>query len=151
MSNPITVLLVDDHEVVRQGVLFFLESLADFEVVGEAGSGSAAVKLAEETVPDVVLMDLVMPEMDGVEVTRLVKNIISRTQIVVLTSYHEDEFIFPALQAGAISYMLKDIRMEELADVIRRAADGAVTAGLARAHMQPGVKAAFRAAGWRWR
>ena len=127
MNKPITVLLVDDHEVVRQGVRFFLEAHADFVVVGEAESGKAAIKLAEEHVPDVVLMDLVMPEMDGVEATRQVKNISPRTQVVVLTSYHEDEHIFPALQAGAISYILKDIRMEELADAIKRAAHDEVT------------------------
>ena len=127
MNKPITVLLVDDHEVVRQGVRFFLEAHSDFVVVGEAESGKAAVKLAEEHIPDVVLMDLVMPEMDGVEATRQVKNISPRTQVVVLTSYHEDEHIFPALQAGAISYILKDIRMEELADAIKRAAHNEVT------------------------
>jgi DNA-binding NarL/FixJ family response regulator len=127
MSKPITVILVDDHEVVRQGVRFFLEAHSDFAVVGEAESGKAAVKLAEEHIPDVVLMDLVMPEMDGVEATRQVKNVSPRTQVVVLTSYHEDEHIFPALQAGAISYILKDIRMEELADAIKRAAHDEVT------------------------
>ena len=127
MNKPITVLLVDDHEVVRQGVRFFLEAHSDFVVVGEAESGKAAVKLAEEHAPDVVLMDLVMQEMDGVEATRQVKNISPRTQVVVLTSYHEDEHIFPALQAGAISYILKDIRMEELADAIKRAAHDEVT------------------------
>ena len=88
MNKPITVLLVDDHEVVRQGVRFFLEAHSDFVVVGEAESGKAAIRLAEEHVPDVVLMDLVMPEMDGVEATRQVKNISPRTQVVVLTSYH---------------------------------------------------------------
>jgi len=126
MNKPISVLLVDDHEVVRQGVRFFLETLAEFEVVGEAESGREAVKLAEEHIPDVVLMDLVMPEMDGVEATRRVKTVSPRTQIVVLTSYHEDEHIFPALQAGAISYILKDIKMEQLADTIQRAARGEV-------------------------
>ena len=127
MNKPITVLLVDDHEVVRQGVRFFLEAHSDFVVVGEAESGKTAIKLTEEHVPDVVLMDLVMPEMDGVEATRQVKNISPRTQVVVLTSYHEDEHIFPALQAGAISYILKDVRMEEVADAIKRAAHDEVT------------------------
>ena len=127
MNKPITVLLVDDHAVVRQGVRFFLESQEEFEVVGEAESGETAVQLATEQIPDVVLMDLVMPEMYGVEATRQVKKISPRSQIVVLTSYHDDEYIFPALQAGAISYILKDIRMEELADAIRRAAHDEVT------------------------
>jgi NarL family two-component system response regulator LiaR len=127
MKKPISVLFVDDHEVVRQGLRAFLEAHSEFTVVGEAESGIAAVKLAEEHIPDVVLMDLIMPEMDGVEATRQVKNVSPRTQIVVLTSYHEDEHIFPALQAGAISYILKDVKMEQLADTIRRTARGEVT------------------------
>ncbi len=127
MSKPITVLLVDDHEVVRCGVRFFLETQDAFEVVGEAESGATAVQLAADHIPDVVLMDLVMPEMDGVEATRQVKNVSPRSQIVVLTSYHDDEYIFPALQAGAISYILKDVHMEELGEAVKRAADGEVT------------------------
>jgi len=122
MDNPITILLVDDHAIVRQGVRAFLDAHAEFTVVGEADSGSAALKLVEEHIPDVVLMDLVMPGMDGVEATRQVKTVSPRSQVVVLTSYHEDEHIFPALQAGALSYTLKDVDMEELADVIRKAA-----------------------------
>jgi NarL family two-component system response regulator LiaR len=124
LNDPITVLLVDDHEVVRQGVRAFLEAHAEFTVVGEAGTGVDAVKLAEELIPDVVLMDLIMPGMDGVEATRRVKKASPRTQIVVLTSYHEDEHIFPALQAGALSYILKDVKMEELAEAVRKAASG---------------------------
>jgi NarL family two-component system response regulator LiaR len=120
-------MLVDDHEIVRQGVRFFLETHPDFSVVAEADSGLTAIKLAEEVIPDVVLMDLIMPEMGGVEATRRIKDLSPRTQIVVLTSYHDDEHIFPALQAGAISYVLKDVRMEELADVIRRAVLGEAT------------------------
>ena len=127
MSDPITVLLVDDHEVVRSGVRAFLNSQPDFKVVGEAKSGEEAVQLVSQHIPDVVLMDLVMARMDGVEATRQVKNISPRTQIVVLTSYHEDEHIFPALQAGAISYILKDVKMEKLADAIRRAAENEAT------------------------
>ena len=127
MADPITVMLVDDHEVVRQGVRFFLDTQPDFSVVAEAQSGFAAVKLAEEKIPDVVLMDLIMPELSGVEATRQIKDLSPRTQIVVLTSYHDDEHIFPALQAGAISYVLKDVGMEELADVIRRAVRGEAT------------------------
>ncbi len=127
MDKPVTVLIVDDHEVVRQGVRAYLGAQAEFEVLGEADSGAAAVALAEEYVPDVVLMDLIMPGMDGVEATRRVKSVSPRTQIVVLTSYHEDEHIFPALQAGAISYVLKDLGMEELADAILKAARGEAT------------------------
>jgi NarL family two-component system response regulator LiaR len=127
MPIPITVLLVDDHEVVRSGVSAFLASQPDFEVVGEAKSGTEAVNLAQKSVPDVVLMDLVMAKMDGVEATRQVKAVSPRTKIVVLTSYHQDEYIFPALQAGAISYILKDVKMDELADALRRAAQGEAT------------------------
>jgi DNA-binding NarL/FixJ family response regulator len=127
MDKPITVLIVDDHEVVRQGIHAFLSAQAEFEVVGEADSGAAAVALAEDHVPDVVLMDLIMPGMDGVEATRRVKDASPRTQIVVLTSFHEDEHIFPALQAGAISYVLKDLAMEELAEAVVKAAQGEPT------------------------
>ncbi len=123
----ITILIVDDHEVVRQGVRAYLSAQPDLEVVAEAGSGEEAVRLAAEIVPDVALMDLVMPGMDGIEATRLLKKVSPRTQVVVLTSYHEDEHIFPALKAGAISYLLKDVKMEELASAIRRAAQGEAT------------------------
>ena len=124
MSERITVLLVDDHAVVRQGVRTFLETQADLSVVGEAGSGEEAVSLAAQYVPDVVLMDLIMPDMDGVEATRKVKQVSPRSQVVVLTSYHEDEHIFPALKAGALSYVLKDLSAEELAAAVRKAAVG---------------------------
>lgn len=126
-TAKITVLLVDDHEVVRRGVHAFLNTHPDFIVVGEAESGEAAVRLAAEHVPDVVLMDLVMPGMDGVEATRRVKDVSPRSQIVVLTSYHKDEHIFPALKAGALSYILKDVKMDEFAETIRRAARGEAT------------------------
>src|SRR5512138_324452 len=119
MPDSITVLLVDDHSVVRQGVRAFLITQPDITVVGEAGSGEEAVKLAEQYVPDVVLMDLIMPNMDGVEATRRVTQVSPRSQVVVLTSYHEDEHIFPALKAGALSYILKDVSAEELASAVR--------------------------------
>ena len=124
MSDTISVLLVDDHSMVRQGVRAFLVTQPDITVVGEAGSGEEAVKLTEQTVPDVILMDLIMPNMDGVEATRRVKQVSPRSQVVVLTSYHEDEHIFPALKAGALSYILKDVSAEELATAIRKAAIG---------------------------
>ncbi len=102
----------------------FLDSLQDFEVIGEAASGEEAINAVEDHIPDVVLMDLVMPGMDGVEATRQVRRISPRTQVVVLTSYHDDEYVFPALQAGAISYILKDSRMEEVAEALRLASRG---------------------------
>jgi len=125
--DPITVMIVDDHEMVRRGACSYLEAQPDIALVAQAGSGEEAVKLAQEFIPDVVLMDLVMPGMDGVEATRRVKNISPRTQIVILTSFHQDEYIFPALQAGAISYLLKDVKAAELLQAIRRAARGEAT------------------------
>ena len=127
MNSPITVLLVDDHKMVRQGVRAFLQTQTDIEVVGEADSGETAVALAAEHAPDVVLMDLVMPGMDGVTATRKVKAQSPRTQIIMLTSYHQDEHIFPAIRAGALSYLLKDIEPAALADAIRQAAAGEAT------------------------
>lgn len=124
MAEPISVLLVDDHSMVREGVRAFLLTQTDILVIGEAGSGEEAIKLVQQHVPDVVLMDLIMPGMDGVEATRSVKQVSPRTQVVVLTSYHEDEHIFPALKAGALSYILKDVSAGELASAIRKAAVG---------------------------
>jgi NarL family two-component system response regulator LiaR len=127
MTASISILIVDDHEVVRNGIRAYLETLPEFNVVGEAASGEEAIKMAGDLIPDVVLMDLVMPGMDGIETTREVKKISPRTQIVVLTSYHEDEHIFPALKAGAISYVLKDMKMDKLAEAIQSAIRGEVT------------------------
>ena len=127
MPEPITVMIVDDHEMVRNGAKGYLEAQPEITVVAEAESGQGAVQHARELVPDVVLMDLVMPGMDGIEATRKVKDISPRTQIIILTSYHQDEHIFPALQAGAISYLLKDVKARELVEAIRRAAKGEAT------------------------
>ncbi len=124
MKGHITVLIVDDHTVVREGVRAFLEVQPDLSIVGEAGTGEEAVRMATELIPDVVLMDLVLPDMTGVEATRAIKRNSPRTQVVVLTSYYEDEHIFPALRAGALSYTLKDIRSSALADMVRKAAVG---------------------------
>jgi len=124
MNEPITVLIVDDHAVVRRGIRALLEAEGDFQVAGEAGSGGEAVLLAADLAPDVVLMDLVMPEMDGVVATRLVKQQSPRSQVIVLTSYHEDEHIYPAVRAGALSYLLKSVGLEELTEAIRKAARG---------------------------
>src|SRR5688572_22798879 len=124
MAEAISVLLVGDHAMVRQGVRAFLITQPDISVVGEAGSGEEAVKLSAQHIPDVILMDLIMPDMDGVEATRRVKQVSPRSQVVVLTSYHEDEHIFPALKAGALSYILKDVSAEELALAVRKASIG---------------------------
>ncbi len=124
MTAPITVLIVDDHAIVRSGVRAYLETQPDLQVVGEAGSGAEAVRVAGEQVPDVVLMDLLMPEMDGVEATRRICRVSPRTQVVVLTSYHDDEHVFPAIKAGARSYLLKDVGPQELAEAVRVTARG---------------------------
>jgi two-component system, NarL family, response regulator LiaR len=127
MYGPISILLVDDHEVVRKGVRAYLDTLPEFHVIGESSSGEEAILMVAEHIPDVVLMDLIMPGMDGIETTRQIKKISPRTQVVVLTSYHEDVHIFPALKAGAISYILKDMKMEKLVDVLHKAVQGEVT------------------------
>ena len=124
MGETISILITDDHALVRQGVRDFLELQPDLNVIGEASSGEEALRLAGELVPDVVLMDLVMPGIGGVEATRLVKQASPHSHIIILTSYHEDEYIFPALRAGATSYVLKDIGPDELAEAIRKAARG---------------------------
>jgi NarL family two-component system response regulator LiaR len=124
MTEPIGVLIVDDHPLVRQGIRTYLETQRDLVIAGEAASGQEAVDLVTDALPDVVLMDLVMPGMDGVEATRRIRRTSPRTQVVVLTSYHEDAHIFPAIKAGALSYLLKDVGPEELAAAVRAAAAG---------------------------
>jgi two-component system, NarL family, response regulator LiaR len=124
MTEPITVLVVDDHAVVREGVRAFLATQPDLAVVGTAASGEEALRLAAEHAPDVVLMDLVMPGMDGVETTRRLRQLTPRSQVLVLTSYDQDEHIFPAIRAGAQSYLLKEVGSVELAEAIRKVARG---------------------------
>ncbi len=119
--DRISVLLIDDHRVVRQGLRDFLELQEDIEVVGEASSGEEGVQLAREFLPDVILMDLVMPGIDGVETTRRIKGVSPSTRVIVLTSFADDDKVFPAIKAGAISYLLKDVSPEELAHAIRAA------------------------------
>jgi DNA-binding NarL/FixJ family response regulator len=125
--EPITVLIVDDHAIVRHGIRALLEAEGGFLVVAEAGSGGEAVLLTADLAPDVVLMDLVMPEMDGVAATRLVKGASPHSHVIVLTSYHEDEHIFPAIRAGALSYLLKGVGLDELTEAVRKAARGEAT------------------------
>jgi len=127
MTPPMSILIVDDHEVVRNGIRAYLGTLPEFHVVGEAVSGEEAISMVTELIPDIVLLDLIMPGMDGVEATRRIKQISPRTQVVVLTSYHEDVHIFPALKAGAIAYILKDMKMDKLVEVLHRALQGEVT------------------------
>ena len=119
--ETINVMLIDDHRVVRQGLRDFLELQGDIEIVGEASSGEEGVQLARELLPDVILMDLVMPGIDGVETTRRVKAASPSTRVIVLTSFADDDKVFPAIKAGAISYLLKDVSPEDLAHAIRAA------------------------------
>jgi NarL family two-component system response regulator LiaR len=123
-DETITVMLVDDHEMVRDGVRGFLETQPDITVVAEAASGEEALKAASEHAPDVALMDIIMPHMDGVQATRKLKNVSPRTNVIALTSYHDDDHIFPAIRAGALSYLLKDTGPDELAEAVRKAAAG---------------------------
>ena len=126
MTEAITVLIIDDHELVRQGVRTLLQRMSDIQVVGEAPSGQDGLRLAAQLAPDVVLMDLVMPEMDGVEATRLLKRVSPSTQVIVLTSFDDDEHILPAIRAGALSYILKHVSADELVETVRKAARGEV-------------------------
>jgi len=121
MSDAITLILADDHSMIRMGLKAYFNTLPDIEVVGEAATGEEALSLVAQHLPDVVLMDLLMPGMGGIEATRKVRKISPSTQVIILTSYHEDEHIFPAIRAGALSYVLKDIDPDDLAEVIRRA------------------------------
>ena len=126
-SNPIRVLLVDDHAVVRSGLGAFLLAYDDLELVGEAASGEEAVRLCERFQPDVVLMDLVMPGMDGATATRLIREHCPQIQVIALTSFKEKELVEGALEAGAIGYLLKNVSAEELANAIRKAHAGKPT------------------------
>lgn len=119
--DKIRVLLTDDHAVVRLGLKAYFSTLEDIIVVGEAADGFEALEKVQELKPDVVLIDLLMPGMDGVEATRRIKAESPDTQVIVLTSYHDDEHIFPAIRAGALSYLLKNADPDELAEAIRRA------------------------------
>ncbi len=115
----IKVLFVDDHEMVRIGVAAYLSSQSDIEVVGEADNGQKAVSMALELRPDIILMDLVMPEMDGIEATKLIMEKWPEAKIIIVTSFLDDEKVYPALEAGATSYMLKTSKASEIADAVR--------------------------------
>jgi two-component system, NarL family, response regulator LiaR len=125
--RPIRVMLVDDHAVVRTGLATFLAVFEDLELVAEAGGGEEALRLAAECGPDVVLMDLVMPGMDGISTTRMLREQLPGVQVIALTSFREEALVHGALQAGAIGYLLKDVSATALADAVRAAHRGQPT------------------------
>lgn len=126
-SQPIRVMLVDDHLMVRRGLATFLKIFDDLELAGEAESGEAAVQLCAQTHPDVVLMDLMMPDMDGASATRLIRQKYPQVQVVALTSYKDQGLVQNVLEAGAIGYLLKDVSADQLAQAIRAAHLGRAT------------------------
>lgn len=123
----IRIMLVDDHAMVRKGLATFLKIFDDLELVGEAGNGTAAIQLCGEILPDVVLMDMVMPEMDGTSVTRAIREKFPSVQVIMLSSFKEGNLVKNALEAGAIGYLLKDVSADELARAIRAAYTGRST------------------------
>ncbi|MFC5464751.1 response regulator [Lederbergia graminis] len=123
----IHVMIADDHHIVRRGLIFFLQTQKDIEIVGEAKNGKEAVDLALSLKPEVVLMDLVMPVMDGIEATQKIKEACPDIKIMVLTSFVDQDHVLPALEAGASGYQLKDIEPDELVNAIRQLARGEKT------------------------
>jgi NarL family two-component system response regulator LiaR len=126
-DSPIRILMVDDHAMMRIGLATFLASYDDFELVGEASSGVEAVELCEQLGPDVVLMDLVMQDMDGVEATQVILSKQPDTKIIALTSFEEADLVRGVLQAGAVGYLLKGVSSDDLATAIRAAVEGMPT------------------------
>ena len=120
----IKVLLVDDHQVVIQGLKFFLNTQSDIEIVGEANNGKKALEAIEQLKPHIVLMDLVMPVMDGIETTRKINELYPSVKVIVLTSFSDQNHVLPALRAGAVAYQLKDIEPDELVETIHSAFRG---------------------------
>lgn len=126
-SQPIRVMLADDHTMVRKGLATFLKVFDDLELAGEADGGRAGIKLCGEVLPDVVLMDMVMPDVDGAAATRIIRQMYPQVQVIALTSFKEGELIKKALESGAIAYLLKDVSADDLARAIRAAYAGRST------------------------
>ncbi len=126
-SNPIRVMIVDDHMMVRRGLATFLKVFDDLELSGEAENGEVAIQLCARVQPDVILMDMVMPIMDGAAATRVIRQQFPQVQVIALTSFKEGELIKNALEAGAIGYLLKDVTADDLVRAIRAAQRGRVT------------------------
>ncbi|HEX9987785.1 MAG TPA: response regulator transcription factor [Chloroflexia bacterium] len=117
--DKISLVIVDDHAIVRQGLRTYLELQPDIEVVGEASDGREALEVVRDTLPDIVLMDLVMPNVDGVEATRTITMLSPSSRVIVLTSFSEDEKVFASIKAGAQGYLMKDVLPQELVRAIR--------------------------------
>ena len=126
-SRPVRVMIVDDHGMLRAGLRLFLAGFDDLEFAGEADGGSQAVELCAQLQPDVILMDMVMPDMDGATATELIRRRFPRVQVLALTSFNEEDLVQQALQAGAIGYLLKNVSAQELAQAIRDARHGRST------------------------
>ena len=126
-SEPIRVMLVDDHTMVRRGLAAFLKVFDDLQLAGEAESGEAAIQVCAEVLPDVVLMDMVMPDMDGAAATRIIRQQFPQVQVIALTSFKEGDLVKNALEAGAIGYLLKDVSADDLVQAIRAAHAGRTT------------------------
>lgn len=120
----IRILIADDHHVVRRGLAFFLKTQQDLEIVGEAANGKEAVELAKTLRPDLILMDLVMPEMDGIQATKFIKKECPEIKIMMLTSFSDQDHVIPALEAGASGFQLKDIQPDELVQSIQKMMSG---------------------------
>ncbi|HRI44735.1 MAG TPA: response regulator transcription factor, partial [Fimbriimonadaceae bacterium] len=121
MSNALRVMICDDHELVREGLRTLLADEPGLEIVGEAANGRVALAMARELGPDVLLMDARMPEMDGIEATRIIRETCPRTNVLILTTYLDDKQVRQAVQAGAVGYLLKEIRRDDLVRAIRDA------------------------------
>ena len=126
-SDAVRVMVVDDHDMVRNGLEVMLETHEELKFVGEASNGEEAVRLCQEIQPDVILMDLVMPGMDGVETTRAIRQLCPNVQVIALTSFKETRLVQNALQAGAIGYLLKNVSIDDLARAIHAAHSGRAT------------------------
>lgn len=120
----IRILIADDHHVVRRGLVFFLTTQKDLEIIGEAENGRKAVEMAKELKPDIILMDLAMPEMDGIQATKIIKEEEPSIKIMILTSFSDQDHVIPALEAGASGFQLKDIQPDELVTSIKKMVKG---------------------------
>ena len=126
-SKPIRVMLVDDHTMVRRGLATFLKAFDDLELAGEAGDGQTAIQLCAQLQPDVILMDMVMPDMNGADATRAIRQQFPTVQVIALTSFNDEGLVKSALESGAIGYLLKDVSADDLVKAIRAAHAGRAT------------------------